>query len=516
MILNKITDISQLAGRGHHLKYFSKIFLGVVIFSASFSVMAVSTNHAGDSSLFSGTYVGASAGVLQNRSSIQRSSAGTGLEINNKITPDSSSYSDNFVANLFLGYGETWKRFYLAGELSTDISKHEQVTNRNSYVDNHEGDYTSNKASIKMNTFGFNADILPGFLLSPHALLYGRIGLAVNQIKLNTTSSSTSPTLTPSLSSTKKATKAGLRLGFGLERWISSHIFLRLDYIYTFFGRMNIEKSATIGSGVTNAVTLVSRARAMIRNQELMLGLIYRFSPNAGYKSITDSHHIPSGFYVGASGGAMQNMYYVNGLSRSTGNDRIQLTSKHNITNTEVAGVVSVGYSTRWKRLFFAAEAGTTISHNAVETVDLGNNMSNLESAKTKAQIKTDTANFYLDVLPGVFLGNSTVIYPRIGITSTRVSLNTATTVTDGSSPGINGTLYLRNTERKTGLRLGIGLEQAITQHLLFRLDYIYQYFGTIRVSQTGSFINSSTISNNTKVDVANQNLLLGLIYQLG
>ncbi len=519
MILPKIMDNlreSQLTERGHHLKYFSKIFLGVVVFSASFSVMAVSTNHAGNSSLFSGAYVGASAGVLQNRSSIQRSSAGNGFEIVNKITPDSSSYSNNFLANLFLGYGMLWKRFYLAGELSTDISKHEQVTNRNRSVDDNEGDYTSNQASVEMSTFGFNADILPGLLLSPHTLLYGRIGVALNQITLKAVSAAVglAPAVRPNLSSTKKETKIGLRLGFGLERWISKHIFMRLDYIYTFFGRMSLEKSSTIGAG-TNAVTFVSRARAMIRDQVLMLGLVYRLSPNLGYKSITNSQHIPSGFYVGVSGGAIQNMYYMNGLSQTRGNNKAQLTSKHHITNTQGAGVISIGYGTRWNRLFFAAEAGTTISHNSIETVDFGTKQNNGEAIRTTGQVEMDKANFHLDILPGLFLGNSTVIYPRIGFVTTRVRLNTATQVTDNVGPALNATFYTRKTERKNGIRLGLGLEQAITQHLLFRLDYIYQYFGTIRISQTGSFINSSTISNNTKVEVANQNLLIGLIYQI-
>lgn len=464
---------------------------------------------------FQGAYAGTSFGVLQNLSTIERSSVAEGLGTSDAITPDPSSYSNNFVANLSLGYGMTWSRFYLAGELSGDFSEHEQITDENRSTNDNNVSSTTNKASVVMDTFGFNADVLPGFLLSLHALLYGRIGLAVNQVTLNTRSSATgqSPTKFAEFSASDKRVKAGLRVGLGLERWVSRCIALRFDYVYTFFGRMSLYRSENTG-----ASTLNNAGKTKIGNQKIMLGLVYHLSPITGHDSMDDLYHLASGFYVGIGGGVMQNLYHMNGLSRSSGDDRTQLTSIHHITTTRGAGVAFVGYVTQWKKMFLAAEAGTTIVRNAIRTTDLGEAQGNGETTFTESQIKLSTTNFHFDILPGFFLGNSTVIYPRIGLVTTRIHLNTDTTVTDtvGPSPAIDDTLSLNNSIRKVGLRVGIGLEQAITKHLLLRLDYIYQYIGDITVSQTGEFPNSSTIENTTRVKVRNQNVLLSLVYNFG
>lgn len=139
----------------------------------------------------------------------------------------------------------------------------------------------------------FGLDFKTGYLLTPYALLYGRVGAAFNRFSLASHSAvhyedETSGLVTPpELPSTAVAERfclrkgkgvTGLRLGFGLELQFCQNFGVTLDYIYTDYGDFCVkgEHDTTI-RGKTLPGGLKVDANAHVRNNAVLLGLSYRF-----------------------------------------------------------------------------------------------------------------------------------------------------------------------------------------------------------------------------------------------
>jgi len=133
-----------------------------------------------------------------------------------------------------------------------------------------------NEVTVKLRSFEVDLDAMPGFLLTPHTLLFARIGAAFNKLKLNSNSvgedfGNRSGKAEVSLADNKS--KVGVRAGLGLQEQFSDNFSIRADYIYTYYGRSSVA-GETVFSGATND-SLFNTTTVKASKQVVMLSLVY-------------------------------------------------------------------------------------------------------------------------------------------------------------------------------------------------------------------------------------------------
>ena len=97
-----------------YLKFSIVALIGFILSLGCLNAIANNSKHNKNNPIFYSVYIGAGLGVLQNLSSIERSSNTITLGVlRQQINPDPSSYEANFMANLF---------FWLWAVMETTIS----------------------------------------------------------------------------------------------------------------------------------------------------------------------------------------------------------------------------------------------------------------------------------------------------------------------------------------------------------------------------------------------------------
>lgn len=106
-------------------------------------------------------------------------------------------------------------------------------------------------------------------------------------------------------------------------------------------------------------------------------------------------------------------------------------------------------------------------------------------SAHLQSKVSLSCNEFDIDLKPGVLILKNFVAYVRVGVAFTQLKIKN-----DGAQLEMNSENGLvikaldsgHKTQNKTGFRIGAGTEYLITQHLGISLDYIYSYYGKIKV----------------------------------
>ena len=113
----------------------------------------------------------------------------------------------------------------------------------------------SSTTQTKLRPVEFGIDFRPGFVACEDTLVYARVGIAFNRVSTKVCSTAifntanailVGPSLTPqnvfTVNNTlsHKKSRAALRVGGGLEQKLSDCISIRLDYVYTNYGRVTV------------------------------------------------------------------------------------------------------------------------------------------------------------------------------------------------------------------------------------------------------------------------------------
>ena len=130
--------------------------------------------------------------------------------------------SNNLLGTLFLGYGFVLNSVYMAPEIYFNVGRRPTgaFTARatNVYPDELLSTYTASK----LNAWEEGLDGRLGWIATPNTLLFARVGVAVNNIKLiSDTTAYTNGTVTPAtklLNYGASKSCAGLRVGGGIEQ----------------------------------------------------------------------------------------------------------------------------------------------------------------------------------------------------------------------------------------------------------------------------------------------------------
>ncbi len=198
----------------------------------------------------------------------------------------------------FVGLGGNYHQLYIAAELfiNSNSSKTQIFESTNNPMLFSIETFTVNTSSvtdIRAKPFGFGFDLRPGVLLTDTTLLFARLGAIRKRIKIssqvkavNYNNDSSFPDfndkLPISLSVNRQRDVFTFRTGGGIEQFLSDCLSIRMDYIYSNYGRIKAANSTAIpifskfidASGVAS---LNSATRVKLHNHSILLGLSYHW-----------------------------------------------------------------------------------------------------------------------------------------------------------------------------------------------------------------------------------------------
>jgi opacity protein-like surface antigen len=214
--------------------------------------------------------------------------------------PNGDTVETEFAGRVMLGYQFVSKPLYLGFEVGGTFSEDYQF-------DRHEAKdfnniyflstiYATADANNKVTLGGaeFNVDMKPGWLITKNILTYARVGLALNNIDIDShaswTTINTDPlggypapyTLSAHGSSHESNTAYGIRLGLGAEFLVTEHLGLTVDYIYSYYGTVttasaNDASTALVGPPQYYDIGGTDAPVVTVSTQTAMLGLLYHW-----------------------------------------------------------------------------------------------------------------------------------------------------------------------------------------------------------------------------------------------
>ncbi len=142
-----------------------------------------------------------------------------------------------------------------------------------------------------------------------------------------------------------------------------------------------------------------------------------------------------------------------------------------------------------------------------------------------KATVSLNDAEFGIDLRPGVFLTEDTLLYARVGAAFNELELSVNTSfnnefkgIFDDNS--FDNSVHAKNSDNVTGLRLGLGVEQKILSQLSLTLDYIFTDYGNISANNSNTIPletgESTTVNTSSHADVDTHAVMLGINYYPG
>lgn len=148
---------------------------------------------------------------------------------------------DGFTGGAFLGYGKTFKHWYLGAELEAEASTFGWSHDRQTSGATGGRDFYVNKKG------GFGESIRLGYVLKNGTLVYGRVG----RVETKFTSQYIKGSAGHNNWVDQDNTLVGSRIGLGAEVPFDKSLFMRMDYSYTNYGPY----SFTTGSSTPDVVT---------------------------------------------------------------------------------------------------------------------------------------------------------------------------------------------------------------------------------------------------------------------
>lgn len=261
----------------------------------TFGIFAPTLANANGDGRFDGYYAGIMGGVIQTNTKLNIDAAS--LFVSNAVSGSVSLAEDRVpiyhytgIGAIYLGYGNFFNdsNFYWAAEIFGNLRKSENTLNDAEAEPLNIGiginTSIASSTTVKLRDGEFGADFRPGYLFDLNTMLYGRIGVAFNELTIDNTTTFTylsqGPLLTSIESSSNSRETAFLRLGVGVEHKFCCNATITADYIYTHYGKLRTSGLANSTSGedgaiLTNNNGLSGQASATVHSNVVMLGIRY-------------------------------------------------------------------------------------------------------------------------------------------------------------------------------------------------------------------------------------------------
>jgi len=366
------------------------------------------------------------------------------------------------------GYGKTFGRIYLGGELEADFSSSDPTSaafpGRRTF------------SISKEYSYGFSGRL--GYLLSDRFLLYGRGGIVQSRFATDLTTN-----LGVAFDSGNK--EIGSRYGLGAEIALTPNSFFRLDYTITNYDDYSVAWTDTTISGIDN----FDNDESLFR-----VGYIYRFSPDSTRSenetsSESNAPSILSGFYFGGLLGGTQ-------LStKLTGRRAGPSFKDDDLGSTGLSGGVFGGYGSRLGKWFLGMEVEGNFSNAEWVTERAPTDR------RTQVRKEYDVAG---TVIGGYLVNDSMLVYGRLGAVISR--FNSLLRLGDGRT--------FDQSDSPIGLRLGIGTDIALPDDFFVRLDYTYDIYSTYGLDFSSP---GQIAANDRRIDQFNNDVMtfrVGLGYR--
>ena len=232
------------------------------------------------------------------------------------------------------------------------------------------------------------------------------------------------------------------------------------------------------------------------------------------------------GGYVGGSLGGHLSLGNQDGYAtssvRTVGIDSFPADPQNNLFNHGAYGMLYAGYGASLRPFYLAVDGfvqfGSIKLQSDVTKTGMSTNSPEVYNTLASTDFYLKGAQYGVDLLPGFSPIAASLVYARIGLSSSQ-----ATLVTDTTNGGVNlgdnwnQPLNLSDNKTFTSIRLGAGLEQRLSKRLTFRGDYIFTNYG--RLSTKGFLSNTSalgrpiTVGSSTEIRLYDHAAMLGLSY---
>lgn len=204
---------------------------------------------------------------------------------------------NDIVGDLFLGGGVQKDRGYLGAELLLSFAGHLQkefhlrkysklFLGANFVELTQDGRFRT-----KLRTTSIVLDVQPGVLIASKTLLYAVFGVALNRLQgllghsVNGYADAEGPVFNSTIVNSRDYNKhiTGLRIGAGIKNKITDSILLFLNYVFTRYGRSNIQlnqltTAVDAGTGIIGAFRTALADTIRPTRQDILFGFDYYFN----------------------------------------------------------------------------------------------------------------------------------------------------------------------------------------------------------------------------------------------
>jgi len=502
---------------------YKKIVLLIVILIVSLNSYAGGiVSSASFSGFYLGGQLGYAEGYLQNQLFLNWSEGGAFLGVQ-LFRRDFQTVNITGVGGLQFGYGFQRGKFYLGTEIHAMYLDLEMKSNRSGLTLSPNITGVTNQFSDSQIDSTFQGDfgfaLRPGLIISPNALLVGRLGIVVSQLKLDSRTLLESPfggnaTVITEAERVRRIAAPGFRLGLSMEALLSPHWSWNVEYLYTDYGRYHISNNA-LSPGLAQ-ISSVNELK--LKTRGLMVGFSYFFNGKNDYVAPQNDNSYKhfNGFYFGPRFGFLQSYFRIRpGIQAVVAAFPLVAPGSFGseMGQSDLAGGLFVGVGHNISRLYGALEFFGTIENSAVT--------SRFESFETVApQITTVITNASINneygfgFKPGVFLTHDVLLYGWVGFATAFIKMSS---FTESSAGIVSSSDRVTAGKNAIGMRVGVGMEAKIGSHLGFNISYYYTNYPSLSTSSTIAFVNTpgGIFVNNDRVFPRAETLLVGLSYYI-
>lgn len=196
---------------------------------------------------------------------------------------------------ILLGYGKNWKNINLSGELGVSNAYYKMNSSMNMGLDRavtFSGQQISVSAPQSLETqvglspVQFGIFLRPGIFITPQSLWFMRVGtsfatassyLNLDVSKIVQQEGANILVLPLKMQAKRSRHVAALQLGTGLEHSLNEHLSFRMDYLFSYYGKLRFEYAGDVPfSQDTLSLTTIGYQSVSINTQSILLGLTYR------------------------------------------------------------------------------------------------------------------------------------------------------------------------------------------------------------------------------------------------
>lgn len=203
------------------------------------------------------------------------------------------------TGTLLAGYGYSYEHWYIGAELGVSAGYYKMTSSTNTGLTRSVLMSSSRitissveaiKTEVNISPVQFGLYLRPGILITPQSLLSMRVGTSFASVSsygnlagLKIASDSDIPVfvLPLQIQGKKSRNVAALQLGAGLEQAINEHLKVRMDYLFSYYGKLRFQNNAIGAIDETGTGFLLSGINyqsVSMNTQSILLGLAYHFS----------------------------------------------------------------------------------------------------------------------------------------------------------------------------------------------------------------------------------------------